>query len=243
MESSVSTPHCSFVVYLNRDSALVPDFLKDVRSFFQKFPLSYELIFAVENNASACSEILQPELKNAGPKETLVLLQNTKTRGRAESLRHALHKAQAPFVLVATVEMATPLGDLFKILQHLMTEPDVDICWGDRTSRKDSPFQYKREPRHRIEHTFNAITREKNRQPFKDPSCEIWGIKKTAWSDIGNSSPTHPWRGWYTAPYVQNLCRKLNKSVVEVPVYDSGATSPSYSLWKERLNLLTKGVF
>lgn len=228
----MSTPHCSFVTYLNQDWKQLPSFLQDLRSFFQKFPLNYEIIVVVEKNSSASLE----EFASF----PVIFVQNSHFLGRAESLRQGLNAAQGTYLLTADLHMSTPLGDLFKILQNLMSDESLDICWGERYSRKDSPFLNLQTVRLRNEIFFNPILKEKNRNASQDPLCDIGGIKKISWSKMQEALPKKI-SAWYLHPVLIPATRHLK--ILEIPVYDSGATPPGYSVLKVRWSLLKQSIF
>lgn len=238
----MSTPHCSFVIYLNNDSNELPLFIQDVRTFFQKFPLIYELIAVTEKNAATCVEQIQTAQTQSSAKEKIVLIQNQKFLGRAESLRQGLNKADGAFLLLADPQMATPLGDLFKVLQNLMTDADVNLCWGERPSKKDSPFHHGAAPRHRLERLFNAIFKERHHHMPIDVLCESGGLTKSTWQEIEKSWNGKKLRGWYLHLYIQKALTAKHKSLF-IALYDSGKTSPSFSLWTARWHLLFQSIF
>lgn len=236
----MSTPHCSFVIYLDKDAAIIGPFLQDLRSFFQKFPLHYELVAVTEKKASECAQQLEQAQKESGEREQIVLLQNTRHLGRAESLRQGLNKATGNYLILADPATATPLGDLFKILQNLMSEPTLDICWGQRLSKKDSPFLTSNSRRHRLERLFNGILHEREKH-VADPLCEIGGLKKEAWLRVNNFPAAL--KGWYFHLHLQKQIAKAGLKKTEIPIYDSGKTSASYSYWRERWHLLRQSIF
>ncbi len=230
----MSTPHCSFVIYLNQDADLLSAFLRDLRGFFQKFPLHYELVAVIEKNSSKEIAVLEEAIRTASVKERITFVKNETHRGRAASLHQGLNKAEAPYLILADVGMATPLGDLFKILQHLMTEDNLDICWGERVSKKKAPFSSADTPRFRTERLFTPILKERNKNAGSDPLCEVVGIKKTAWVRLQENLWRHSVQGWYLHPPLMIAAHALNMSHIEIFVHDNGATSSRYSVWKER---------
>ncbi|WP_374078680.1 hypothetical protein [Bdellovibrio bacteriovorus] len=237
----MSTPHCSLVIYLNKDAPAVTSFLKDLRSFFQKFPLNYELVAIIEKGASECARLLEEAKKESSAKETISLVQNSKTLHRARSLCQGFNAAQAPYVLVGDPQLATPLGDLFKILQNLMSESTVDICWGNRLNKKDSVFLNSLAPRHKLERLFNGILHERNKKS-SDPLCEIGGFKKEAWVCLQEKLSTKTIKGWYLHQQLQKEIQETALNRIEIAIHDSGQTSASYSVWRERWNLLSQSI-
>ncbi len=243
MESSESTPHCSLLVYLNKDADVIPSFLQDLRTFFQKFPMKYELIALVERGADKTFAVLNAQAEKSGTTETLLIHQNTQKKGRALSLYQGMELAHAPFVMILDSELASPFGDVFKLWQHLVAEEQVDICWGDRYRKKENPFLKGDTPRTKTEMLFNNILREKYHHSLQDPLCEVIAIKKTAWEKIRSELPLQKLRGWYLTPALHHSARLKTLNIIEIPVYDSGRSSKSYNVWKERLNLIRDSVF
>lgn len=242
MESSESTLHCSFVIYLHKDAAFIPSFMKDLRGFFQKFPLNYELLAVIEKDAEDALAQVKAAQTESPQRENIQTLFNEKYLGRAESLRRAFSKAQASYVLVADPLLSTPFGDLFKVLQNLMTDPTVALCWGERISKKDSLFHRRTGPRHSIEHLFTGIFKEKNKSfSSLDPFCEIGGFTKESWVAVEKSLPAKL-SGWYLHADLHHAYAQHARKILEVPIWDSGATSLSYGYWSARWDLLKKSV-
>lgn len=236
----MSTPLCSFIVYLNQDAELIPTFLQDMRSFFNKFPLTYEVLFVIEKGAVGCQQLLESAAMASGEREVITVLLNTQTRQRAESLRQGLNKAQGLYLIVADPAMATPLGDLFKILQHLMSESDLDLCCGERYSKKNSTIANPKTPRHHLENLFNRILKEKLETPHVDPLCETVGIKKASWQRLEANILRQ--KGWYLGLDIRKHSRHLALKTIEVFVHDSGKSPRSYPLWQARWHLLRKSL-
>ena len=235
MENPVSTPLCSFVVYLNQDAELAPAFLKDVRSFFTKLPIQYEVVFVFEFTGNSPFPRLEDLSSGDQTREKITILNNSQRLKRAESLRQGFNHAQGEYLIVADVAMQTPLGDLFKILQHLMTEDELQICWGERYSKKNNSFVQATTSRHALENLFNKILQEKLMLENKDILCETLGMRKSSWQKIDSRISRQS--GWYLAPALRHSCKIHSIAAKDVFVHDSGNSSRSYSLWSERWNL------
>ncbi|MDG0817888.1 glycosyltransferase family 2 protein [Bdellovibrio svalbardensis] len=236
----MSTPHCSMIMYLNKDAALIPAFLRDLRSFFAKFPVHYEVIAVVEKNATQSLQLLQTEQSLSPEKERIHIHQNKKHLGRAQSLMLGFEIARSEYLLVVNPEMASPLGDVFKLWQHLVGEDQIDICWGDRYRRKDSPFTSSSSPRIRTEHFFNDLLRGKSPEDIQDPLCEVIALKKQSWNRLRPELKKNKISGWYLAAAIQKCHAIHSFKIIELPVYDSGVTSKSYSVWSERWRLIRR---
>lgn len=230
MEVPKSTPHCSFILYLDQQTELFNLFAEDLRSFFTKFPLKYEVLVVLEKGTAPPKSL-----------EGFRFLTNVKRTERSLSLRQAMDQAEGTFLVLTDIQMTTPLGDLFKLLQHLMTEEELDLCWGERYTKKQSPLRQPQTPRHKTENLFNQILREKWTLTTQDPLCETVALKKKTWLLLRNQIPNYS--GWYLAPSLHFASKKANLKTFEVFVNDSGQSPHFYPLWKERIKLLLTSIF
>ncbi|WP_216635931.1 glycosyltransferase [Bdellovibrio bacteriovorus] len=237
----MSTPHCSFVIYLFRDLKALPLFIQDFRAFFQKFPLNYELICVID---STPEEHVLKELKSTAPQnESWQILTNAAKIGRAQSLQKGASHARGELIIFPSLMMATPLGDLFKILQHLMSEPSMMACWGERYSKKSEVMTHSLHAALKTENTFNKILKEKNPHSALDPLCEIGGLRKTAWSEIENAPELKKSKGWFLANHCQKVLRQKNLPQHFLHIHDSGLRPTDFSLWSARWELLRQSLF
>lgn len=232
----MSTPLCSFLVYLDQDRAHWESFLQDFQSFFKKFPVPHELIVLVEKG-SDCT----PLFHNHDSQDSLIVRVNTKKLSRTASLRQGCEVARGEILIFLQPHLPTPLADVFKVLQYFISDPQLEMCWGERYSKKQSAFHTLATPRFRNEHLFNKILSERFQPVGLDPLCEMGGLRKSTWNKIKET--LSPQRGWYWGLDLLNAAQKMNIKVTQIYVQDSGLSSTSYSIWKERWNLLKKSIF
>lgn len=221
----------------------MPGFLRDLRQFFQKFPTSYELVFVLEQGAAGCAKILEEECTVSSANEHFVVLHNKTSLGRARSVMAGLQKASAPFLAVLNIEMATPLADILKLLQPLISEEAIDLCRGHRHLKKNKVFTAAATPRTKLEHVFTGILREKQKSPSADPLCEIWAVRKTAWPRLAEALSSRRVRGWYLTPFLRPAAQDLGMKTLDVAILDSGVSSPSFSVGRIRWQLIWLGFF
>lgn len=232
MDSPVSTPHCSLILYLDQDTSSFTHFLQDVRSFFQKFPLPYEVVVCLEKGTES-PLATQPEVR---------LVTNTSHLGRAASLWQGLQQSRGEFRILTTADMNTPLGDVFKLLQHSMTEPETDLIWGNRYGKKGSPFLKTPHKREHTEDLFNRILKEKYSSSTADPLSDIVVLKAATVQSIAQRPGQKPPQGWYLAPYLLKAVQDLKLRSMDVVVHDSGKTPARFSLWRARWSLFKQSV-
>lgn len=242
MESSVSTPHCSFVMNLRQDLESLPQFIQDFRAFFQKFPLNYELVGVIDSRDMKSISALETLQKSAPANESWQLVPSTH-KSRVQNIKIGIEKARSEIIILPSVVMATPLGDLFKVLQTLMTEPDLAACWGERFSKNSGAMHQPQSAAQRLEALFNKILKEKFPQYDNDTLCEIGGLRKSTWEKIKDSAPIRKKSGWYFVGSCQKALRDQGLKQQTVFVNDSGKRSLDFSMWRARLELLGQSLF
>ncbi|UXR65129.1 hypothetical protein EZJ49_02560 [Bdellovibrio bacteriovorus] len=226
MESAVSTPLLSLVIYLDQENKHLTDCLRDLQTFFTKFPVPYEVVLIAEKDVVV-----------SAPAAPVRVVQNKKYLGRAASLWQGLQTAQGHFLAVSSVEMNTPLGDLFRLLQHLISEEKVDLYWGDRYAQKNSSFLKKENPRQKNEHLFNGILKEKFGPVPADPLSDVIMIRQEAFKKLTSQGQKQKIRGWYLGPSLLRTLKQQPLQMEQLPVLDSGVTAPGFSLWNARWSL------
>lgn len=236
----MSTLHCSFIAYFSDDASALSLFLRDFRSFFQKFPLHYELVLVLEPDSRPCQSAIDEVARNAPVNEKLRTIMNPQKWGRAKSLWAGLDAAEGNFLILADSALATPLGDLFKILQHLMTDTNASSYWGDRTLKQSSPFLNPQKQRHRIEHLFTPILKERHKEMSADLLCEVGGFSHSNWLKAKKHLEKNKVHGWYIGADLQRALQKENQKIERIYIHDSGATTLDYKPWRIRWNLLRK---
>lgn len=227
------------VVYFHKDSAQLSEFLRDLQGFFGKFPIPLEIICVLEKNSSIARETLEKQiLVHKADHFSFVIIENKKSLGRAQSVVQGFNQAKAPFLAPLHAELATPLGDILKLLQNLIGEEHLALTVGDRYKKKEHSFLNRSTPRARTENLFRPIFLEKNKNDLQDPLCESFVIKKEAWNKISNDLLKEA-NGWYLAPYLHRALRKHQLKWQEVFLHDNGRTSDSYVPWKQKLRLFS----
>lgn len=242
MENSLSTPQCSFVLNLHRDLETLPLFLQDFRVFFQRFPLRYELVVVFHSSRRKDISKLEKLRQNAPENETWQLL-TSRQNSRARNLQMALDSAQGEFVILPSPVLATPLGDLFKLMQTLLTEPELAACWGERYSKNSGALHQQPTAAVRTEKIFNAIFKEKHPQREKDSLCEVGALRKSAWMEIRDAASVQKARGWFFTGACQHALREKALIQKTVFVHDSGQRPRDFSSWKIRFELLRQSLF
>lgn len=214
--------HFTLVIHSYRSGpklATMQRSIADISSFFGRFQMPYEVIW-LNPPESAIETAVPISDKN------LNLVKINDRGKKVAALHRAILSARGETILIADENLATPLGDLFKILQT--AAGDKKWIWGERNFEKLHPEKSKRLQHDEI---FSKIALEKNREAPKDIFCETWGFAKSSWLQQFQKAPQ------------QNLLSitltKLLPSteILRVKVTDSGSSPmhyPKLKLWLSR---------
>lgn len=223
-----TSPQITLCIPVYNEEATLPELLQNISSYFAKFLIPYQVIFCLDPSSDRSAEILQQAVqKNA----SLRLIQNSRRRGRAESLRQALLEAEAPYLLSASADLSVPLGELTKLLQNL-SEHSAAIAFGTRTDKKASPFLSLDTKKNRFELTYISIFWEQKKRTFKDPFSSAFVLKKDFVVALLDG---HPAKGWYLTPFIQKQIEHQNLPFVEVPIHSTSGGGRHFPYWKEYL--------
>ncbi|MCX7979019.1 MAG: hypothetical protein N2578_08450, partial [Bdellovibrionaceae bacterium] len=159
-------------------------------------------------------------------------------RDRARILHSILKRARSERIVIGSVDLSVPLGDLLKLVQNLTDQENpVEAVFGDRTRKKDSPFLGTNTPKNRFEIMWMNILYETKKSFLRDPFCSAVAIKKSSLSPhLDELKPA----GWYLTMDLFELCRKKGLKTAEVTVFASSGQTEHHSRFRENLLMLRR---
>lgn len=224
-----TSPQITLCIPIFNEATKIPDLLKNVSSYFGKFHIPYEIVFGLDPSTDGTEDLLA--------KEKVRVIKNPHRLGRAESLRRALLAAESPYIVAASADLSTPLGDITKLLQNL-SGTDFKIAFGTRIDKKDSPFLSLNTKKNRLEITHLNILWEKGRRNFKDPFSTVFVMTKEARDELLKDLRV---KGWYLTPALQRQVLEKKTPFVEVPVHATSGQAPAFPYFREYLRMFLRG--
>lgn len=222
MSDKDSQIHFTLIIHSYRNGpklATMQRSIADISSFFGRFQMPYELIWL--NPSDNLSENTIPHSD-----ANLNLVVRKDGGNKVAALHRAILCARGEVVIVADENLATPLGDLFRILQTAIGERKW--VWGERNFAK-----LRSEKSKRLQHDeiFTKILLDKNSKAHNDIFCETWGFAKGIWLQRFQDAPNKPLLSLA-------LSTSLPPSeIVRVKISDSGLSPrhyPQLRLWLSR---------
>jgi hypothetical protein len=249
-----SHPQLSVCVPDSSEFAILQEFYSNVNQFFLKFPLPYEIVFAVESNQDQSRNLLKG-LSDTDPR--VRTLEVGPCSSRAKKLELLFAAAHGDLLVASSLELSIPLGEIFNMLQELYTDKDLQAVFGNRFEKKKapakSPFSVpptksetggartNPDPRERF---FQGIITEKTSWPIKDAFCPTLALRKTTFETL---RPYLKSTGWHWTPEVQRAVSLNAAKALEVPVFEApprpGQPRGSAISWLEFLRLLSFVIF
>jgi hypothetical protein len=208
-----SQTQLSLCIPESSDTRGIQEFYDNVNQFFLKFPLQYEMLFAVAPNTPKESQALLTTLSEKDPRVRIV--QTKKSLARAKKWQTLFQAGAGDFLVPLELSLHIPLGEVFKMLQELYTDTSLDVVFGNRFAKKA--------PRSRLEAFFQGIIQEKAGWPFRDSFCPTFALRKSAYEKI--QSELHS-SGWHWTPEIQRVAIKKDLKPIEVPVFDHSLNQP-----------------
>jgi hypothetical protein len=229
----------SLCVPASTSNVLIQEFSDNISHFFQKFPVKYEILFAVNPEQDEGLSLLQ-SLAESNPHYQIVA--NKKHLSRAENFEMLFKKAKGDILVATDLDLAAPLSEIFKMLEVFYSNPEVEIVFGDRSKSKKK-LEQARAVEAPLETFFKGIIKEKTPWPYQDPFCPLLGMRKSCFEKL---APELKSSGWYWTHEVQRVVKALGLKSEEIPLYVGSRKVPSpegLGACKEALHLLQFVLF
>jgi len=230
-------PQLSLCIPICSDQELLREFDQNVTAFFQKFPLVYEILFAVAPKQDQSLSLLK-ELALKNPRYKISEL--TDSLSRAQRLENLFKSAQGDILMAASLDLTIPLSECFKILEVFYSDRNVEAVFGDRSKSKKNLENHPQLVDNKIEIFFSGVIHEKAKWPFHDLFCPVFGIRKSAFEKIQGDLHS---RGWHWTHEIQRLALKFSVQSQEIPIYSGSRPGVKPPFWQETLALLNFVLF
>lgn len=214
-----------FAVY--NESERLKASLQDLKSFFQRQPLEVELVLVLEPHPTQAT---LDAVAGAGFEQTtnikVLQIQNAVHRGRGPSLKVGLDAASGHVLSPMSVDLSTPLADVFSALQEfVMDQENTGFVLGNRRSLK--------RPRHGqrsgLKKFFDAVEHDKAASlEVPDPTSPFWMIQRELWQKI---SPNLKFRRWYYTPNVIQALRLIKAPMKSIDTLSHDSTDTRFKWW------------
>lgn len=218
------------------DISTIREFMGSVSAFFLKFPLRYEVLLAVSKPSDELRAAVSDQKLASDERNPFRIVEMTGlAHARSKKLKTLFTEAKGEVVVATSVHLEIPLGDIFKMLQELYTDPELQAVFGHRSAKRSAgaktsaqvgpssaTLPHALQSRDPLEVFFQNIAFEKVRWPFKDLFCPTFALRKSAFEKIGPELKTS---GWHWTMEVQRSVTRMKLKATEVPVIENLASN------------------
>lgn len=219
-------PKLSLIIPLFREEPRLPALISDVQSFFGRFPLPVELVFAADPPFERDSLLALDRKFAEGSSVTRRWLFNDARLGRGPAVAEGLRQARGDFLLVSSADLAVPLGDLLRIYQAAAESTEPRTLY---VANRYSPKKMRRGPRAKTRALFENVERDKLKSfGLEDPASPVLGFPRALRAEI-LPVKVRPW--FYGASLISEAGRKGCR-IEEVPVHSRDTAETRFRWWQ-----------
>jgi hypothetical protein len=218
-------PQLSLCIPVCSEKDLIQDFHENLNLFFQRFPLVYEVLFAINPGQDQSLSKLR-HLAERNPHYRII--ENIKYLSRAQNIHRLSTKSQGDILVPIDLDLAVPLSEILKIIEGFFSNPEIEVIFGNRFKAIKN-IENKKVEQNKLENFFMGVIKEKaltsTRQwKFADPFCPILGLRRSSFEKIEKDLRSS---GWYWNQEVQRVAQVKELKAQEIPIYvGSGLDAP-----------------
>jgi hypothetical protein len=186
--------------------------LSDMDSFFSRFSWDFELVVGLDKSQDKSEEIFK---SYPFKKLQLRLIENKKHLGRAKTIQHLLCHCQGNSAVTLSMDLSTPLADVYALLIEGHEEPCPILALGNTLGKKKK----RSGARSRSHFQLEQMLYEKMKFRWghiQDPLTSLFSINSAA-LEIFKQNPPKLDR-WYFTPQLLDWAQRKFISVREVEV-------------------------
>jgi len=173
--------YLSMVIPAYNEEKRLPPSLRDIGTFFSRFPWPYETLVMVEKSTD---NTMQRALEAAKPFPQIQVIDNQVKRGKGYAVRSGMLRARGENVFFMDADLSTPLSEVISFLAVLESKPDVDILIGSRQHPKSKIMKRQNPVREKMGQTFNRFVVTLALKGIKDTQCGFKAFRAKACHEI-----------------------------------------------------------
>ena len=171
----------SMVVPAYNEERRLPRSIQDIRSFFQKLDVNFELLIIVEKSSDRTVELAQ---KAAEGEPRIQVIDNLVHRGKGFAVKSGMLKAQGEIVFFMDADLSTPLSEIISFLSYLAANPKTEVLIGSRSEAKSQVLKRQSWVRQTMGRIFNKFVQFFGIRGIVDTQCGFKAFRRAAAQEI-----------------------------------------------------------
>lgn len=170
-------PFLSIVVPAFREEARLPGSIQKIKAFFDRFPISVEVLAIIEKSPDNTLAAAQ----NAADNDPRIqVIDNVVQRGKGYAVRSGVLRAQGEIILFMDADLSTPLYEIINFLDWMRTHPETDVLIGDRVQAIAATEGSRNAFRKMLSKPFNILVQALSPLDFPDTQAGFKAFRRSA---------------------------------------------------------------
>lgn len=170
-------PFLSIVIPAYKEEARLPASIGRIKEFFDRFPLSVEVLAIIEKSPD---NTLEAARAAAGDDRRIQIIDNEIQRGKGYAVRSGVLRGQGEMILFMDADLSTPLYEIINFLDQMRTNPEIDLLIGDRVQAIASQEESRSLFRKLLSRGFNSIIHTVSPLDFADTQAGFKVFRRLA---------------------------------------------------------------
>jgi dolichyl-phosphate beta-glucosyltransferase len=189
MDSAESQPRASapspvlfsIVIPAYNEERRIPSSIRDIKSFFAKMQVPYEVVVVVEKSTDRTLELSQAA---AAGDLHFSIVDNLVQRGKGYAVRSGMMRARGEYVFFMDADLSTPLSEVLHFLGEFQAAPETDLFIGNRADGKSQILKKQSWFRRNLGRGFNRFVQLFGVANIKDTQCGFKAFRLAAAHEI-----------------------------------------------------------
>lgn len=178
----MSRPALSLVLPAYNEERRLPRSLRDIQSFFGKFPEgSLEVLAIVEKSSDRTLELARAAVEGDA---RFQIVDNLVHRGKGFAVKSGMLRAQGEIVFFMDADLSTPLSEVLNFLGYFSENPAADVLIGSRRDPNSEILKRQNLFRQQLGRAFNYFVKAFGVRGIKDTQCGFKAFRRSAAQEI-----------------------------------------------------------
>ena len=174
-------PALSIVIPAYNEERRLPASLRDIKTFFQAFPLPLEVLVVVERSTDRTLDLAREAAADAA---WIEVIDNQVHRGKGYAVKSGMLRAKGEIVLFMDTDLSTPLTEVIAFLSHFNDHPSADVVIGSRAEAKSRVVKKQSWLRRNLGRAFNRFVQGIAMRGITDTQCGFKAFRLRAVRDV-----------------------------------------------------------
>jgi dolichyl-phosphate beta-glucosyltransferase len=224
--------YLSIVIPAFNEAKRLPPSLRDIISFFSKFPAPYEVLVIVEKSTDNTVQLAEAAVQGH---PQFKIIDNQVKKGKGYAVRSGMLKARGQFQFFMDADLSTPLAEVVHFLGLFESHPDVDVFIGSRKHPETQILKKQNPLRQKMGETFNKLVMGMALKGFRDTQCGFKAFRRKASQEI---FPRATLNGFSFDVELLLLAMAMGFKVREVPIKWVNSPESKVHIVKDSLHML-----